>query len=118
MSIGLTVIFRYESEYTDVVPNRKSGGQLGEPQTSIDSNPVADAEQKQARGEKTAENIRYGQTISEEGMGGQTTTSTGQASQEGYGRAAGSTEDNIDATQERREQGYGGEKDMNREIGA
>lgn len=100
------------------MPNKKSGGQLGEPQTSVDSNPKVNAQQKQARGEKTAENIRYGQTISEEGMGGQTTTTTGQATQEGYGRTSGVAEGSIDAAQERREQGYGGENDMNREIGA
>lgn len=38
------------------------------------------------RAEKTAENIRYGQNVSESGMGGMTTTSTGSANQEGgYG---------------------------------
>lgn len=37
-------------------------------------------------GDKTAENIRYGQNISESGMGGMTTTSSGKAnSGEGYG---------------------------------
>ena len=35
------------------------------------------------RGERTADNIRYGQNISESGMGGMTTTSTGQANHEG-----------------------------------
>lgn len=36
-------------------------------------------QQKAERGEKTAENIRYGQTISEEGMGGKTTGAGGSA---------------------------------------
>lgn len=35
----------------------------------------------QERGEQTAENIRYGQKLSEEGMGGQTTGQQGQANQ-------------------------------------
>ena len=44
----------------------------------------ATSEQQQAkaeRGERIAENIRYGQTISEQGMGGKTTTSSGSANQ-------------------------------------
>lgn len=41
------------------------------------------------RAQKTTENIRYGQNISESGMGGMTTTSTGSANQEGgYGGTA------------------------------
>lgn len=40
----------------------------------------------QDRADKTTENIRYGQNISESGMGGMTTTATGTANQEGgYG---------------------------------
>lgn len=38
------------------------------------------------RGQQTADNIRYGQNISESGMGGKTNTATGTANQEGgYG---------------------------------
>lgn len=41
------------------------------------------------RAQKTVENIRYGQNVSESGMGGMTTTSTGFANQEGgYGGTA------------------------------
>ena len=49
------------------------------------ANSAADlqTESKAERGEKTAENIRYGQGISEQGTGGQTTTSTGKANTEG-----------------------------------
>ena len=43
---------------------------------------TAQQEQHKAeRGEKTAENVRYGQTISEEGMGGKTTEAGGSANQ-------------------------------------
>ena len=38
-------------------------------------------QQKVQRGEKTAENVRYGQKISEEGMGGRTTEARGNATQ-------------------------------------
>ena len=38
-------------------------------------------QQKDQRGEKTAENVRYGQKISEEGMGGRTTEAGGNANQ-------------------------------------
>ena len=42
--------------------------------------PVLD-QQKQKIGEKTAENVRYGQNISESGMGGKTTDIEGTANQ-------------------------------------
>lgn len=38
-------------------------------------------QQKAERGERTAENVRYGQTISEGGMGGKTTEAGGSANQ-------------------------------------
>lgn len=82
---------------------------MGEAQTSVDVQPDAAAKEKAERGEKTAENIRYGQGISETGMGGFTTTSSGGADKVG---------DAADAAQSRKAEGYGGEKDMDREIGA
>jgi hypothetical protein len=67
-----------------------------------------------------AEKIRYGQSIQEGGMGGQT-NSTGEASTEGgFGgteRLKGEEGDD-DAAQSRRVQGYGGDKDMRRDVGA
>lgn len=48
--------------------------EAGEVETSTEK-PGVDAD----RAEKTADNIRYGQNISESGMGGMTTTSTGSA---------------------------------------
>ena len=41
------------------------------------------AQEKKARGEKTAENVRYGEAISEHGMGGETLTSGGVAGEQG-----------------------------------
>jgi hypothetical protein len=101
-----------------MIPHKKSGGQMGEPQTAVDVQPEAAAKQKAERGEKTAENIRYGQSISESGVGGFTTTSSGSAAQEGNGKQQDKAADTADAVQSRKAEGYGGEKDMDREIGA
>ncbi|GAB7349208.1 hypothetical protein MBLNU459_g8134t1 [Dothideomycetes sp. NU459] len=107
---------QYESIQTVTNPTKKSGGQFGEPETSVDESPSAAAEAHKARGEQTAENIRYGQAMSEHGMGGQTTTSSGSANNEsGYGGTVDQTE-GADAGG-RTEQGYGGRKDMDTEIG-
>ncbi|KAI9665839.1 MAG: hypothetical protein M1821_003773 [Bathelium mastoideum] len=95
-----------------------------EPATEVDATAASQKAAKAERGERTAENIRYGQTISEQGMGGQTTTSSGTANVEGgYGgtkEQVGKTadEDQQAAAQGRREQGYGGDRDMRRDIGA
>jgi len=64
-------------------PPSKQSGQLGGnlPNTTTESKGV-DAD----RAQQTTDNIRYGQNISESGMGGMTTDSTGSAKQEGgYG---------------------------------
>lgn len=62
------------------------------------------------RAEQTADNIRYGQNISESGVGGFTNTSEGTANQEGgYGgtKAQGELEGNVSGNAEgRTEQGY------------
>lgn len=60
------------------------------------------------RNEKTAENIRYGQNISESGVGGFTQGSTGKASQEGgYGGTTRDKELETDGGNARTAQGYG-----------
>ena len=61
------------------------------------------------RAQKTTENIRYGQNISESGMGGKTTTSSGDAGQEGgYGGVERQkSHEEIDAKETREAQGYG-----------
>ena len=68
----------------------------------LDSNPTEADQQAQKekaeKGEKTAENIRYGEAISEHGFGGETVGNSGSV--------GGGTEGT--AGQTRREQGYGG----------
>lgn len=110
---------QYESAITENVASKKSGGQMGQPASTEQPSKTDDAAQQQAeRGEQTAENIRYGQTISEGGMGGMTANQGGETGKEGYGRvtAEGGNEDSAKA--ERVKAGYGGAKDMNREVGA
>lgn len=50
-----------------------------DPETQVDAVDSQREEQNAARGEKTADNVRYGQNISEGGMGGKTTESGGSA---------------------------------------
>ena len=95
---------RYESIKTVTEPKDTQSGQLG----GADSSPILDkigSESKQSDS-KAAENIRYGQGISEGGMGGQTTASSGDAQQ---GQGFGGTEAMGDegGKSSRREQGYG-----------
>lgn len=113
-------MIRYEGEYTDVVPTSKSTGQFGSSADKTTTNPANTAEARkehQERGEKTAENMRYGQTISEGGMSGFTTGQSGEATQGGYGRQKDQGEE-VGEKEERRAAGYGGKEDHNREIGA
>lgn len=109
--------YRYESEHNDTIPHHKSGGQLGSAQTSVDKQPEAAAQQTAERGAKTAENIRYGQSISEGEMGGMT-NQEGEVKKEGYGRLEEQVGETSGAGESRRAQGYGGKEDMDREIGA
>jgi len=102
---------QYESIDTDNKPHAKQGGQMGEPQTEVDSTSSEQQQQQQQqkseRGEKTAENIRYGESISEHGFGGQTTGNSGQANQDtGYGSTK-FHDSSEDAVQTREDQGYG-----------
>jgi len=111
---------QYEAEATDVQPPKQSTGQMGDPQntTTEDASKTSERAQQDAeKGEQKAENIRYGQTISEGGMGGMTSNQTGEAGQEGFGRMEDKS-GNSDGAAERRVEGYGGDRDMNREIGA
>ncbi|ERF69816.1 hypothetical protein EPUS_08017 [Endocarpon pusillum Z07020] len=94
---------QYESIKTVDKPTETQSGQLGGKMASGSSEVD---EQKQEKGEQTAENVRYGQNISESGMGGMTTTSEGTASQGGYGGAE-AQEGEEKPAQTRREQGYG-----------
>ena len=66
------------------------------------------AQQKRERGEQTAENIRYGEAISEHGFGGETVGNSGEANQ-GAGFGSEDADGNADGNRQmRRAQGYGG----------
>ncbi|KAL9025563.1 MAG: hypothetical protein Q9196_005638 [Gyalolechia fulgens] len=79
---------------------------MGEPETQLDAVAEQQEQDKADRGAQTAENIRYGQTISEGGMGGKTTGSAGSANQGGYG-STGAQAGQDNAEESRQEQGYG-----------
>lgn len=97
---------QYESIKTVTNPHSKQGGQMGEEETEVDSVSSQQQQQKVHRGEKTAENVRYGQKISEEGMGGRTTEAGGNADQDGFGTT--DAQEGIDSAEDsRQEQGYG-----------
>lgn len=53
---------------------------IGE-KTQADAAPLEPGKQNTEKGERLAENIRYGQAISEQGVGGKTTESGGAANQ-------------------------------------
>lgn len=103
--------FRYEGNLGIADPHKKSGGQLGSASTTPDPSQTAEAAQaRKERGEKTAENIRYGQAISEQGgMGGMTANTDGTADK---------VETPGNADHERKTAGYGEGNDMDKSIGA
>ncbi|KAF9698373.1 hypothetical protein EKO04_003500 [Ascochyta lentis] len=124
---------QYEAENSDMLPHKQEAGQLGgtlsiangyhEVDTSLNAmtaTTVPSTEQPtQVNNRKTnepnthgitpADKIRYGQSIQEGGMGGKTNTTTGETDK---------ATDEDSAAKERREQGYGGGRDMDRNIGA
>ncbi|KAL8863278.1 MAG: hypothetical protein Q9178_000653 [Gyalolechia marmorata] len=78
----------------------------GEPERQPDAVTQQQEQNKADRGARTAENVRYGQAISEGGAGGKTTEAGGTANQGGYG----STDEHASqhsAKETRQEQGYG-----------
>lgn len=79
---------------------------------------TADPGAPNTHGITPADKIRYGQSIQEGGMGGKTTSSSGHAKADtGFGGTKALADDEG-AAKQRREQGYGGSKDMDRTIGA
>ena len=52
-------------------------------ETQVDATDAQQEEEKSEKGAKAAENIRYGENISESGMGGMTTEAQGSANQGG-----------------------------------
>ncbi|KAH7399043.1 hypothetical protein DE146DRAFT_745637 [Phaeosphaeria sp. MPI-PUGE-AT-0046c] len=111
---------QYEGVHTFVEPHAKQAGQLGDPATGTSTNPPkAPVDEPNTQGVSKADKIRYGQSIQEGGMGGKTTSSTGEANAEGgFGGTKALDESDDSFSKERREQGYGGGKDMDRKIGA
>ncbi|KAM0806316.1 hypothetical protein BDR22DRAFT_828448 [Usnea florida] len=97
---------QYESIKTVTNPHSKQGGQMGEEEAEVDAVNSQQQQQKAQRGEKIAENVRYGQKISEEGMGGMTTEAGRNANQGGFG-ATDAQEGTDSAEDSRQEQGYG-----------
>lgn len=130
---------QYESIDTDTKGHAKAGGQLSGVQTTepTATDPLSTSTHHDTtRGEKTAENIRFGQAISEEGVGGFTNNAEtaglgesdaasdirgGIGSGTGGGSSYGGAEaaaDDEEAVKARRAQGYGGDNDADRSIGA
>jgi hypothetical protein len=138
---------QYEGVHTFIEPHAKQGGQLAgmslpllfsishlnphistllthartgnSDRTSVHKQTGNDPGAPNTQGVSTADKIRYGQSIQEGGAGGKTTTSTGQANEgSGFGGAEALNEEQDSAAKTRREQGYGGDKDMDRNIGA
>jgi len=111
---------QYEGVHTFVKPHAKEAGQLGDAsEGATDTLKNMAADEPNTHGISKSDKIRYGQSIQEGGMGGKTAGMTGAAGQEGGfgGTKAVDGQDNGIA-KERREQGYGGGKDMDRNIGA
>lgn len=138
---------QYEGIHTFVEPHNKQAGQLGgmgsllpvfsfatfslacslrhiltllDPSTGTSTQPPKPpTDEPNTQGVSKADKIRYGQSIQEGGMGGKTTSSTGEANAEGGFGGTKAVEGQDDSfSKERREQGYGGGKDMDRNIGA
>ncbi|KAF2829995.1 hypothetical protein CC86DRAFT_367879 [Ophiobolus disseminans] len=80
--------------------------------------PKAPVDEPNTQGVSKADKIRYGQSIQEGGVGGKTTSSSGEANQEGGFGGTQALKEGDSFSKERREQGYGGGKDMDRNIGA
>ncbi|KAH7392605.1 hypothetical protein BKA66DRAFT_411963 [Pyrenochaeta sp. MPI-SDFR-AT-0127] len=111
---------QYEGVHTFVEPHAKQAGQFGGSSSATTSTQHKfNPNEPNTQGITNAEKIRYGQSIQEGGMGGKTTSSTGEANAEGgFGGTAAVNEQDDSFSKERREQGYGGGRDMDRNIGA
>lgn len=68
---------------------------------------------KKERGEKTAEKIRFGQAISEQGFGGKVVGNSGTAEKgSSYGQVKDDADGKENLQQTRKEMGYGGGNDI------
>ncbi|PSN69137.1 hypothetical protein BS50DRAFT_572303 [Corynespora cassiicola Philippines] len=111
---------QYEGIHTFVKPHSKQAGQLGDPATgtTTELNKAA-SNAPNTQGVTPAEKMRYGQAISEGGVGGKTTEATGEAATAGgFGGTDALEEQGEGFAKQRSEQGYGGERDMRRDVGA
>lgn len=99
---------QYEGQSTFVESHSKDSGTFADPSASEAKTQAS--KEARARGEKTAENIRYGEAISEHGFGGETKGVLGEACQGGrYGRRKSSNaakSEDVDFVRSRRDQGY------------
>ncbi|KAF2634985.1 hypothetical protein P280DRAFT_200848 [Massarina eburnea CBS 473.64] len=110
---------QYERDASDVQPHAKVAGQLGDPATGTStSTHKAASNVPNTQGITPADKIRYGQSIQEGGVGGKTSTVTGETAEDGFGGTEALEEKGGSVAQERRVQGYGGSNDMDRNIGA
>ncbi|KAI9865576.1 MAG: hypothetical protein M1824_002317 [Vezdaea acicularis] len=98
---------QYESIKTVDQPPASQTGQLGaKPAQKSEAQSQREAE-KEEKGEQVAEKIRYGQTMSEHGFGGETTTNEGRA-ETGGGYGGTEAQAGLDLTEGKRSQmGYG-----------
>ncbi|KAJ8066972.1 hypothetical protein OCU04_004351 [Sclerotinia nivalis] len=88
---------QYESQNIFTQSHAKDQGTFGDSTGPTEATLQKSAEHK-ARGEQTAENIRYGEAISEHGFGGETVGNSG-------GVGVGEKKEETDDT--RRKMGYG-----------
>jgi len=98
---------QYESIKTVTSKPEKDNGQLSEPpQMNTKTAPGGE------RGAQTAENMRYGQAMSEQGVGGFTNP------EQNDGRVGGGSKEDVGVVaQSRKEQGYDAGREMDRNIG-
>ncbi|KAF2796845.1 hypothetical protein K505DRAFT_358969 [Melanomma pulvis-pyrius CBS 109.77] len=111
---------QYEGAHTSVDPPAKLAGHFDATTETTHSNAQNRATNApNTQGVTSAEKIRFGQAISEEGVGGKTGASMGDASTEGgFGGTKALDEESEGFAKVRREQGYGGGRDADRHIGA
>lgn len=92
---------------------------MGHVETTTDpSETPSHVRQHNDAGERKAENMRYGQAISEQGLGGITTDQGGLARQVGSDQASTDSAVDRDGAQSRVAGGYSGGRDMDKNVGA
>ncbi|MCJ1325855.1 hypothetical protein MMC10_002518 [Thelotrema lepadinum] len=95
---------QYEATNTVNEPHAKEQGTLNSKPDATEAESSSKSE-KRAQGEKFAEKVRYGQTLSEQGFTGKTTEIAGGVNKGSDGRDLDKTEETV-TTESRHEQGY------------